>query len=62
MKFSLIAAALLSVSLTGCISVSDVSDSDAVSRNTDLAMRICGGADRVKEVTDDSYTCMDSHK
>lgn len=57
MKRMMIAGALLAASLTGCIAVSDVSDSDAVRVNTDLAVRVCGGENNVKEVTDQGYTC-----
>ncbi|MEZ5952771.1 MAG: hypothetical protein R3C13_00565 [Hyphomonas sp.] len=58
MKFKMIAgAALLAASLTGCIAVSDVSDSDAVRDNTDLAVRVCGGEANVKEVSDEGYKC-----
>lgn len=57
MKLSMIAGALLAVSLTGCIAVSGVHDDDAVRANTDLAVRVCGGEHNVKEVTEDGYRC-----
>lgn len=58
MKFSMIAGGLLAISLTGCVAVSGVHDDvDAVAANTDLAIRVCGGEQNVKEVTDDGYTC-----
>ncbi|HPE48549.1 MAG TPA: hypothetical protein PLR76_09135 [Hyphomonas sp.] len=58
MKFPMIAGALLAVSLTGCVAVSGVHDDvDAVAANTDLAIRVCGGENNVKEVTDDGYKC-----
>jgi len=54
----MIAGALLAVSLTGCVAVSGVHDDvDAVAANTDLAIRVCGGENNVKEVTDDGYKC-----
>ena len=62
MKFSMIAGALLAVSLTGCVAVSGVHDDvDAVAANTDLAIRVCGGERNVKEVTDDGYSCKTDH-
>ncbi|MCB9962342.1 MAG: hypothetical protein R3C00_06740 [Hyphomonas sp.] len=58
MKYPMIAGALLAVSLTGCVAVSGVHDDvDAVAANTDLAIRVCGGENNVKEVTDDGYKC-----
>ena len=58
MKLSMIAGALLAVSLTGCVAVSGVHDDvDAVAANTDLAIRVCGGEANVREVTDDGYSC-----
>ena len=57
MKILTIAGALLAVSLTGCIAVSDVHDDDAVRVNTDLAVRVCGGEANVREVTADGYRC-----
>ena len=57
MKVSMIAGALLALSLTGCIAVSGVHDDDAVRVNTDLAVRVCGGEQNVKEVTEDGYSC-----
>jgi hypothetical protein len=58
MKNSMIlAGVLLAATLTGCIAVSGVHDEDAVRENTDLAIRVCGGEDNVKEVTEDGYRC-----
>ena len=58
MKYPMIAGAVLAVSLTGCVAVSGVHDDvDAVAANTDLAIRVCGGENNVKEVTDDGYKC-----
>jgi hypothetical protein len=57
MKVSMIAGALLALSLTGCIAVTGVHDEDVVRANTDLAVRVCGGEANVKEVTEDGYSC-----
>lgn len=59
MKNSIVlGGALLAASLTGCVAVSGVHDEvDAVAANTQLAVRVCGGEQNVKEVTDDGYKC-----
>lgn len=59
MKPILIAAsAALTLALTGCISVSDNSaTSTKVQENTDIAVRVCGGAGNVAEVSRDGYRC-----
>ena len=58
MKNSMILAGIvLAVSLTGCVAVSGVHDDDAVRVNTDLAIRVCGGEQNVKEVNDEGYVC-----
>jgi len=56
-KSMILAGALLTASLTGCIAVSGVHDEDAVRSNTDLAVRVCGGEQNVKEVSDEGYSC-----
>jgi hypothetical protein len=58
MKNSMILAGIvLAASLTGCVAVSGVHDDDAVRTNTDLAIRVCGGEQNVKEVNDEGYVC-----
>ena len=59
MKNSMMFAGLiLAASLTGCVAVSGVHDDvDAVAANTELAVRVCGGENNVREVTDDGYKC-----
>ncbi len=59
MKHTLIAAgAVLALSLTGCIAVSDNSGPGSkVSENTELAIRVCGGEGNVAEVTREGYRC-----
>jgi hypothetical protein len=57
MKNSMILAGIvLAASVTGCVAVSGVHD-DAVRTNTDLAIRVCGGEQNVKEVSDEGYVC-----
>ncbi|MEZ5986970.1 MAG: hypothetical protein R3B94_13570 [Hyphomonas sp.] len=58
MKNSMILAGIvLAASLTGCVAVSGIHDDDAVRANTDLAVRVCGGEQNVKEVNDEGYVC-----
>jgi hypothetical protein len=59
MKYSLIAAtAVLALSLTGCIAVSDNSGPGSkVAENTELAIRVCGGEGNVAEVSREGYRC-----
>ncbi len=53
-----VAGALLSLSLAGCIAVSDNSGPGSkVSENTELAIRVCGGEGNVAEVTREGYRC-----
>ncbi|PKP80579.1 MAG: hypothetical protein CVT79_14970 [Alphaproteobacteria bacterium HGW-Alphaproteobacteria-18] len=53
-----LASAALALALTGCISVSDTSAaSTKVQENTDIAIRVCGGADNVAEVNREGYRC-----
>ena len=52
----------LSVSLlglAGCIHVDegDWSDSEDIARNTETALRVCGGPGTVEKVTENGYTC-----
>lgn len=52
------AAALATLSLAGCIAVSDNSGPGSkVAHNTELAIRVCGGEDKVAEVSRDGYRC-----
>lgn len=59
MKHTLLAAgAMLALSLTGCIAVSDnTGPGSKVSENTELAIRVCGGEGNVAEVTREGYKC-----
>lgn len=59
MKTILIAAsAALTLSLAGCISVSDSSAGPTrVQENTEMAVRVCGGETNVAEVTREGYRC-----
>lgn len=47
------------IGLAGCIHVDegDWSDSEEIARNTDTALRVCGGPGTVEKVTEDGYTC-----
>jgi hypothetical protein len=49
--------ALLALSLTGCIAVSDGDGPSSVSENTELALKVCGGESNVAEVTEEGYRC-----
>lgn len=52
------AGAALTLSLAGCIAVSDNSGPGSkVSENTELAIRVCGGEGNVAEVTREGYRC-----
>ncbi|MBK8198750.1 MAG: hypothetical protein IPK75_10290 [Acidobacteria bacterium] len=60
MKKLLVAAAgaALTLSLAGCIAVSDnTGPGSKVAENTDLAVRVCGGEGNVAEVTREGYRC-----
>ncbi len=60
MKKTIIAAcgAIVTLSLAGCIAVSDNSGPGSkVSENTELAIRVCGGEGNVAEVTREGYKC-----
>lgn len=60
MKKILLAAtgAALTLSLAGCIAVSDNSGPGSkVSGNTELAVRVCGGEGNVAEVSREGYRC-----
>ena len=53
------AAGLLTLGLGACVHVDegDWSDAEEISRNTETALRVCGGPGTVAEVTEDGYTC-----
>lgn len=53
------AASALVLTLGACVHVDegDWSDSEEISRNTETALRVCGGPGTVEEVTDDGYSC-----
>ncbi len=53
--------AMATITLSGCIHVDDsgYSNVDEIAINTETALRVCGGEGRVKEVTDDGYSCHD---
>lgn len=57
--FGAVSVALLG--LVGCIHVDegDWSDSEEIARNTETALRVCGGEGNVKEVTENGYKCQD---
>ncbi|MAN47051.1 MAG: hypothetical protein GYB49_08595 [Alphaproteobacteria bacterium] len=51
--------AIATLSLAGCIHVdADENGRDAIYENTEAALRVCGGEGRVKEVTEDGYSCI----
>lgn len=53
-----VAGALITLSLAGCIAVSDNSGPGSkVAENTELAVRVCGGEGNVAEVTREGYRC-----
>ena len=45
--------------LAGCIHVDEGhrSDSEEISRNTDTALRVCGGPGTVADVSDEGFSC-----
>lgn len=47
------------VGLVGCVHVAegDWSDSEAIARNTETALRVCGGPGTVEKVNDQGYLC-----
>jgi hypothetical protein len=52
------ASTIVTLSLAGCIAVSDNSGPGSkVSENTELAIRVCGGEGNVAEVTREGYKC-----
>jgi hypothetical protein len=53
------AMSLTLIGLIGCIHVDegDWSDSEEIARNTETALRVCGGPGTVAEVTENGYTC-----
>lgn len=55
--FGALSVALLG--LVGCIHVDegDWSDSEEIARNTETALRVCGGPGTVEKVTENGYTC-----
>ena len=57
MLFGAMSVALLG--LVGCIHVDegDWSDSEEIARNTETALRVCGGPGTVEKVTENGYTC-----
>lgn len=57
--FGAMSVALLG--LVGCIHVDegDWSDAEEIARNTDTALRVCGGPGTVAEVTEDGFSCKD---
>lgn len=58
--FGAMSVALLG--LVGCIHVDegDWSDSEEIARNTETALRVCGGPGTVEEVTEDGFSCKDN--
>ncbi|KCZ52894.1 hypothetical protein [Hyphomonas pacifica] len=51
--------AIATLSLAGCIHVdADENGRDAIYENTEAALRVCGGEGRVKEVSEDGYSCI----
>jgi hypothetical protein len=55
--FGAMSVALLAV--VGCVHVDegDWSDSEEIARNTETALRVCGGPGTVEKVTEDGYSC-----
>jgi len=55
--FSAVSVVLLG--LTACVHVDegDWSDSEEIARNTETALRVCGGPGTVEKVTENGYTC-----
>lgn len=53
------AASLLCLGIGACVHVDegDWSDAEDISRNTETALRVCGGPGTVAEVSDDGFTC-----
>ena len=47
------------LALAGCIHVTDdhYDRQDEIVANTETALRVCGGAGEVQEVTDNGYSC-----
>lgn len=52
-------AGILCLGLGACVHVDegDWSDAEEISRNTETALRVCGGPGTVAEVTDEGFTC-----
>ena len=51
--------AIATLSPAGCIHVdADENGRDAIYENTEAALRVCGGEGRVKEVSEDGYSCI----
>ena len=57
--FGAMSVALLG--FVGCVHVDegDWSDAEEIERNTDTALRVCGGPGTVAEVSDDGFSCKD---
>lgn len=55
--FGALSVALLG--LVGCIHVDegDWSDSEEIARNTETALRVCGGPGTVEKVSESGYSC-----
>lgn len=55
--FGAMSVALLGI--VGCVHVDegDWSDSEDIARNTETALRVCGGPGTVEKVTENGYTC-----
>lgn len=61
MKKTVLAGALgvALLGLVGCIHVDegDWSDSEEIARNTETALRVCGGPGTVEKVSENGYSC-----
>lgn len=53
------AISVVFLGLAGCVHVDegDWSDSEEIARNTETALRVCGGPGTVEKVTENGYTC-----